>query len=225
MSCFAEPCADGGVAVIRVLIADDHALIREGLRKILSMEPGIRVVGEAADGQEAVGFVRREPVDVVLLDVSMPVMNGVEACREIKRIKPGVAVVALTIHDQDEYLFEMIRAGVSGYILKDVSPDRLVETVRGAARGESFIPPQLTTKIFQEFSRLADRHNPDGLTERELEVLRLVAAGASNREIAGSLFISEKTVKNHLSNIFQKIGVSDRTQAALYALKQRLVRL
>lgn len=225
MQCFAEPCANGGMAVVRVLIADDHALIREGLRKILTMDPGIEVVGEVENGQAAVDFVRREPVDVVLLDVSMPVMNGVEACRQIKQVKPGVAVVALTIHDQDDYLFEMIRAGVSGYILKDVSPDKLVETIRGVARGESFIPPQLATKIFQEFSRLAERNNPDGLTERELEVLRLVAAGASNREIASTLYISEKTVKNHLSNIFQKIGVTDRTQAALYALKHRLVRL
>lgn len=211
--------------MVRVLIVDDHALIRDGLRKILSVEPGIRVVGEAANGQEAVRFVVREPVDVVLLDVSMPVMNGIEACREIKRARPGVAVVALTIHDQEEYLFEMIRAGVSGYVLKDISSGKLVETIFGVARGESFIPPQMTAKVFQEFNRLSLRSNPDGLTEREVEVLRLVAGGASNREIAGKLFISEKTVKNHMSNIFQKIGVVDRTQAALYAVKQRIVEL
>ncbi|MEW6572520.1 MAG: response regulator transcription factor [Bacillota bacterium] len=211
--------------MIRVLIVDDHALIRDGLKKILSVEPGITVVGEAADGQEAVGFVRREPVDVVLLDVSMPVMNGIEACREIKKARPMVAVVALTIHDQEEYLFEMIRAGVSGYVLKDISSGKLVETIYGVARGESFIPPQMTAKVFQEFNRLSLRSNPDGLTEREVEVLRLVAAGASNREIAGKLYISEKTVKNHMSNIFQKIGVVDRTQAALYAVKQRIVEL
>lgn len=210
---------------VRVLVVDDHALIREGLIKILSVEPGITVVGEAANGWEAVEFVRRQPVDVVLLDISMPEMNGIEACREIKRLRPETAVVALTIHDEEEYLFEMIRAGISGYVLKDMSADKLVETIYGVARGESFVPPRLTAKVFQEFSRLAARKPPDGLTEREVEVLRLVAAGASNREIASKLFISEKTVKNHLSNIFQKIGVTDRTQAALYAIKQRLVEL
>ncbi|MGQ9513073.1 response regulator [Thermodesulfitimonas sp.] len=210
---------------VRVLVVNDHALIRQGLIKILSVEPGIVVVGEAANGREAVEFIRKQPTDVVLLDISMPEMNGIEACREIKRIRPETAVVVLTIHDQEEYLFEMIRAGVSGYVLKDMSVDKLVETIYGAARGESFIPPHLTAKVFQEFNRLAAHSNPDGLTEREIEVLRLVAAGASNREIANKLFISEKTVKNHLSNIFQKIRVTDRTQAALYAIKQRLVEL
>ncbi|HIE13414.1 MAG TPA: response regulator transcription factor [Desulfotomaculum sp.] len=212
-------------AVVRVLIVDDHALIRDGLKKILSVEPGIKVVGEAANGQEAVAFVKREPVDVVLLDVSMPVMNGIEACREIKKARPAAAVVALTIHDQEEYLFEMIRAGVSGYVLKDISSGRLVETIYAVARGESFIPPRMTAKVLQEFKKLSLRGNPAGLTEREMEVLRLLAAGASNREIARKLFISEKTVKNHMSNIFQKLGVVDRTQAALYAVKQRIVEL
>jgi len=211
--------------VVRVLIVDDHALIRDGLKKILSVEPGIKVVGEAANGQEAVAFVKREPVDVVLLDVSMPVMNGIEACREIKKARPAAAVVALTIHDQEEYLFEMIRAGVSGYVLKDISSGRLVETIYAVARGESFIPPRMTAKVLQEFKKLSLRGNPAGLTEREMEVLRLLAAGASNREIARKLFISEKTVKNHMSNIFQKLGVVDRTQAALYAVKQRIVEL
>ncbi|MEW6446539.1 MAG: response regulator transcription factor [Bacillota bacterium] len=212
-------------AVVQVLIVDDHALIRDGLKKILSVEPGIKVVGEAANGQDAIEFVKREPVDVVLLDVSMPIMNGIEACREIKKARPAVAVVALTIHDQEEYLFEMIRAGVSGYVLKDISSGKLVETIYGVARGESFIPPKMTAKVLQEFNRLSFRGNPGGLTEREVEVLRLVAAGASNREIASKLFISEKTVKNHMSNIFQKLGVVDRTQAALYAVKQRIVEL
>ncbi|MEW6182295.1 MAG: response regulator transcription factor [Bacillota bacterium] len=211
--------------VVKVLITDDHVLVREGLRKILSVEPMIQVVGEAANGQEAVDLIRKETVDVILLDVNMPVMNGIDACKEIKRIKPEVSVVALTIHDQDEYLFEMIRAGVSGYVLKDISSDKLVETIEGVAKGESFIPPQLMARVFHEFNRLSVKGNPDGLTEREVEVLRLVAEGASNRDIAGKLYISEKTVKNHLSNIFQKIQVTDRTQAALYALKQRLVEL
>jgi two-component system NarL family response regulator len=211
--------------VIRVLITDDHALVREGLLRVLTEAPQIDVVGEATNGKEAVEFIKRKPVDVVLLDISMPVMNGMEACREIKRLRPDVSVIALTIHDQDEYIFEMIRSGVSGYILKDISADKLVETILGVSRGESFIPPALTAKVLQEFTRLSVRGNPDGLTEREMEVLRLVASGSNNREIARKLFISEKTVKNHLSNIFQKIGVADRTQAALYALKQRLAEL
>lgn len=211
--------------MVRVLITDDHALVREGLLRVLAEEPQIDVVGEATNGQEAVEFVKSKPVDVVLLDISMPVMNGMEACREIKRLRPEVAVLALTIHDQDEYIFEMIRSGVSGYVLKDISSDKLVETILGVSRGESFIPPALTAKVLQEFTRLSTRSNPDGLTEREMEVLRLVASGSNNREIARKLFISEKTVKNHLSNIFQKIGVADRTQAALYALKQRLAEL
>ncbi|RJX20745.1 MAG: DNA-binding response regulator, partial [Ammonifex sp.] len=158
--------------MVRVLITDDHALVREGLLRVLAEEPQIDVVGEATNGQEAVEFVKSKPVDVVLLDISMPVMNGMEACREIKRLRPEVAVLALTIHDQDEYIFEMIRSGVSGYVLKDISSDKLVETILGVSRGESFIPPALTAKVLQEFTRLSTRSNPDGLTEREMEVLR-----------------------------------------------------
>lgn len=212
---------------IRVVIADDHALIREGVRKILSLDPRIHVVGEAADGEEAIALVRQQPVDVVLLDVNMPRKNGIEACRIIKSEYPQISIIALTIHDQEEYLFEMIRAGVAGYVLKDVNPDTLIRTIIGVARGESFIPPSLATKVFREFRRLAGQppraKYPDELTEREVEVLRLVARGESNRSIARTLFISEKTVKKHLTNIFQKIGVTDRTQAAVYAIKHKLI--
>jgi len=214
---------------VRLLIVDDHALIREGLAKILSTEPRVMVVGEAADGDEALAMVRSREVDVVLLDVNMPGKNGIQTCREIKALKPEVGVIALTIHDQEEYLFEMIRAGVAGYVLKDISPHLLIDTILRVAQGESFIPPSMMSKVFKEFNRLYQsppkRHYPDDLTERELEVLQLVALGESNRAIAGRLFISEKTVKNHLTNIFQKIGVSDRTQAALYAVKNRLVEI
>ncbi|MGQ9756342.1 MAG: response regulator [Desulfotomaculales bacterium] len=212
---------------IRVVIADDHALIREGVRKILSLDPRIHVVGEAADGEEAIALIRQQPVDVVLLDVNMPRKNGIEACRIIKSEYPQISVIALTIHDQEEYLFEMIRAGVAGYVLKDVNPDTLIRTIIGVAHGESFIPPSLATKVFREFRRLAGQppgtKYPDELTEREVEVLRLVARGESNRSIARILFISEKTVKNHLTNIFQKIGVTDRTQAAVYTIKHKLI--
>ncbi|AEF94053.1 two component transcriptional regulator, LuxR family [Desulfotomaculum nigrificans CO-1-SRB] len=214
---------------INLLIADDHALIREGLRKILSIEPRINVVGEVTDGQQAVEFCRQQPVDIVLMDINMPVMNSIEACRLIKQNNPRVGIIALTIHDQDEYLFELIKYGISGYVLKDVHPDQLIQTILGVARGESFIPPALTAKVLAEFSRLTsvDHHDKkhSTLTERELEVLKQVAKGQSNKDIAKTLFISEKTVKNHLTNIFQKIGVVDRTQAALYAIKEKLVDL
>lgn len=214
---------------IKLLIADDHALIREGLRKILSMEPRIQIVGEVVNGQEAVDFCRHNQVDIVLLDINMPVMNGIEACRLIKEEKPATGIIALTIHDQEDYLFEMIKHGISGYVLKDVHPDRLIETILGVAGGQSFIPPSLTARVLAELSRLTTSslttRRQHLLTEREMEVLQLVARGKSNREIAQTLYISEKTVKNHLTNIFQKIGVSDRTQAALYAIKEKLVAL
>ncbi|MCL6610165.1 MAG: response regulator transcription factor [Peptococcaceae bacterium] len=214
---------------IRVLIADDHTLVREGIRKILSLEKDIEIVGEAEDGREAIKIVLEKDVDVALLDVNMPHVDGIEACRTIKREKPSVGIIALTIHDQEEYLFELIRAGALAYLLKDVSPGKLVETIRGVARGESYIPPRLMSIVFQEITRLSKKQQASGfqndLTPREIEVLQYVARGDSNRLIANKLFISEKTVKNHLYRIFQKLNVEDRTQAALYALKNKIVDL
>ncbi len=209
---------------VRVLIVDDHALIREGLGKVLLLEKRINVVGEATTGEEALELLAAQPVDVVLLDINLPGMNGIETCYHIKRNYPGIEVIALTIHEQEEYLFEMIRAGVSGYLLKDINPELIVDTVLRVYAGESFIPPSLMTKVMREFGRLAAKTEApvQQLTQREVEVLRLVAKGKSNRQIAQALFISEKTVKNHLTNIFQKIGVSDRTQAALYAIKHKI---
>lgn len=214
---------------INVLIADDHALVREGIIKILSLENDIEIVGEAGDGREAIEIAMKKDIDIALLDVNMPHTDGIEACRVIKREKPGVGVIALTIHDQEEYLFEFIRAGAQAYLLKDVSPGQLVETIRGVARGESYIPPRLVANVFSEISRLSAKQAPKGtendLTAREVEVLQHVARGDSNRLIAKKLFISEKTVKNHLYRIFQKLNVEDRTQAALYALKNKIVDL
>lgn len=209
---------------IRVLIVDDHALIREGLRKVLSLEKRINVIGEAATGEEALEFIRQQQVDIVLLDINLPGINGIELCRIIKRDNSGISVIALTIHDQDEYLFEMIRAGVAGYLLKDINPELLVETILRVAAGESVIPPELMAKVMREFGRLTSKpQSPsERLTQREVEIIRLVAKGNSNRQIAQILFISDKTVKNHLTNIFQKIGVTDRTQAALYAIKHKI---
>jgi two-component system NarL family response regulator len=216
---------------IRVLIADDHMLVREGIIKILSLEKDIEIAGEAGDGQQAVSLAMERNIDIALLDVNMPVMDGIEACRRIKRINPGVGVIALTIHDQEEYLFEFIRAGASAYLLKDISHDQLVETIRGVAKGNSYIPPRLMASVFQEINRMSVKLDParraedNQLTPREVEVLQLVARGSSNRAIAKKLFISEKTVKNHLYRIFQKLNVADRTQAALYALKNKIVDL
>lgn len=213
---------------IKVMIADDHALMREGLVKILSIEPNIKVVGEAEDGDQAIKLSRSIDIDVILMDINMPNINGITATKVIKSEKPDIGIIALTIHDQEEYLFELIRCGVSGYVLKDVRPDDLVYTIRCIAQGQSFIPPSLTSKVFQEFNRLSQKQEQNhyaGLTERELEVLCEVARGLSNRKIAKKLYISEKTVKNHLSSIFQKLEVSDRTQAALFAIKNKIVEL
>ncbi len=210
---------------VKVLIADDHALLREGLIKILSIEPYIEVVGEAKNGAEAIKLARTVDIDVILMDINMPEVNGIEATKVIKAERPDIYIIALTIHDDEDYLFELIRAGISGYVLKDVNPDDLVNTILGVAAGKSFIPPSLTTKVFEEFNRLIKlKERPNyGLTNRELDVLKQVARGLSNKEIADVLYISEKTVKNHLTSIFQKLGVNDRTQAALFSIKHNLV--
>lgn len=212
---------------IKVLVADDHALIREGLSRILSLEPSISLVGEVENGRQAVEITLQKNVDVVLLDINMPDMNGIEACKKIKEKSPYTQVIALTIHEDEEYLFEMIRSGISAYLLKDVNPDQLIHTIKGSARGESFIPPKLMARVFREFNRLSSGPGDEshGLTKRELDVLKLVAQGYNNKSIAEKLYISEKTVKNHLTNIFQKLDVSDRTQAVLYAIKNKIVQI
>lgn len=214
---------------IKVLIVDDHPLVREGLIKILSTDERIEVAGSAENGEQAVELALKIKPDIILMDINLPVLNGIEATRIIKSRMPETGIIALTIHDQEEYLFELIKAGISGYLLKDASPDLLVKTVLGVSKGESFIPPSLTAKMLAEFNRLtsiSNRHaNPQGLTKREVDVLRLLALGYSNRVIAEKLFISEKTVKNHLTSIFQKLGVEDRTQAAIHAVKNKIVEL
>jgi len=214
---------------LKVLIADDHALIREGLCKILNMQETIEVIGEAESGDQAVALALKCNPDVVLMDINMPGSNGIEAIRSIKYLRPHINVIALTIHDQEDYLLELIKAGVSGYVLKDINPDLLVQTIIGVSRGESIIHSTMTSKIFSEFTRLSSfsrrNTNSQGLTRREFDVLSLVAKGDNNRSIAQKLYISEKTVKNHLTNIFQKLGVDDRTQAAIHAVKSRMVEL
>jgi len=214
---------------IKVVIVDDHPLVREGLRKILEMDKDIVVIDEAGDGQGAINVARKVKPDVVLMDINMPGTNGIEATRVIKREFPLIGVIALTIHEEEEYVLELVRAGVSGYVLKDIAPAKLVETIKTVARGHSVIDPSITNKIFGEITRLSRnrraREDWETLTEREMDVLKLIAQGRSNKEIARILTISEKTVKNHITNIFRKLQVDDRTQAVLFAIKHRLVEL
>lgn len=214
---------------IKVIIVDDHPLVREGLRKVLTLEKDIEVIDEAGDGQGAINVTRRRQPDVILMDINMPGTNGIEATRVIKRQFPKVGVLALTIHEEEEYVLELVRAGVSGYVLKDIAPNKLVETIKTVAKGHSVIDPSITTKIFGEINRLSHlkrvKEEWETLTEREMDVLKMISKGCSNKEIAKGLNISEKTVKNHITNIFRKLQVDDRTQAVLFAIKHRLVEL
>ncbi len=213
---------------IRVVIADDHRLMRTGLRRLLEMEPDMEVVGEAADGREAIEVSLREHPDVVLMDISMPGLGGIEAARTITGQLEGTRILFLTIHGEEQYVLEAIQAGAAGYVLKDISSATLVEAVRRVARGGAYVDPEVVPSLLRSLRRQAvpgwegDSRVLDLLSAREREVLSLVVAGYSNREIARRLYISEKTVKNHLSSIFAKMGVRDRTQAAVRALRAGL---
>ena len=213
---------------VRVMLVDDQALFREGLRTLLSVVPGIEVLGEAANGEAAVQQVRRLRPQVVLMDLRMPVLNGVEATRRLRTEAPEARVIVLTTFDDDEDVFDALRAGAVGYLLKDATRDKLVEAIRSAARGESFLQPSVAAKVVAEFSRLAPGRPPvtalvEPLSDRELEVLRCLTQGMSNKEIANALGIAEGTAKNHMTNILGKLGVLDRTQAALRARDLGLV--
>lgn len=213
---------------VRILIADDHTLFRQGLKQVLELEPDLCVVGEVATGDEAVKQAVALHPDVVVLDVSMP-GGGLEACATIKQKMPDMGVVILTMHDDQEYLLRALRAGANSYMVKDVDSSNLAAAIRAAKEGRPYMHPKLAGLALMEMTRTSHRErrgpDPTDLTEREVEVLRMVGQGASNREIAASLFISEKTAKNHLTHIFGKIGVSDRTQAALFAIRSGLVHL
>lgn len=231
---------------IRVLLVDDHALFRRGVRTLLSSEEGLEVVGEASDGEEAVTEAERTMPDVILMDVNMPKGGGLAATRRIKELLPYTSIVMLTVSDYEQDLFDAIKAGAQGYLLKNVEPAELVQAVRKAHRGEATLPGLLAAKILQEFARqepqgahgpaesastpgpgtAAPRPShgpaPDLLGEREREVLAEIAAGRTNREIAGRLFISENTVRNHVKNILAKLHLANRTQAAAYAIREGL---
>ena len=204
--------------MIRILLVDDQAILREGLRTILSAQADFMVVGEAANGREALERAADAKPDVVLMDLKMPVLDGVAATKRIRATLPDCRVVALTTFDDDELVLEGLRAGAVGYLLKDATSEKLVEAIRAAARGESFLQPSIASKVLAELARLGAAQKPShSLSDREVDVLRLVARGASNKEIASALSLAEGTVKNHVTNILSKLGVGDRTQAALKA--------
>jgi NarL family two-component system response regulator LiaR len=205
---------------IQVLIVDDHAVVRQGLRTFLGMLPDIQIVGEAASGAEAVEAAGKACPDVILMDLVMPVMDGVEATRRIRAASPGAKVIILTSFAEEDKIFPAIRAGAAGYLLKDVKPAELADTIRAVARGESRLAPDITRKILSGIAGAGQSPSPqEKLTGREAEVLGCLARGLSNKEIAAELFIAEKTVKTHISNILSKLDCSDRTQAAVYAVK------
>jgi DNA-binding NarL/FixJ family response regulator len=211
------------VSAVRVLVVDDQALFREALGTLLDARPEVEVVGEAGDGHQALERAGELAPDVVLMDLHMPVLDGIAATRRLRVEQPGVRVLALTTFADDEDVFAALRAGALGYLLKDVSADRLVEAVQAAARGESVLQPSVAAKVVARFAQLDDapRARPQPLvvplSDRELDVLRLLADGRSNREIATALFLAEGTVKNHVTNVLAKLGARDRTQAALRA--------
>ena len=216
---------------IKVLIVDDHRVVREGLSAILKSKENIQVLGEAQDGQEAVEKARSLLPDVILMDVSMPKMTGVEATRIIKREFPHIGIIALTMYEEQQYIFDLVRGGATGYLLKDSDSDQIVKAIQSVYRGDSLIHPAVASKILAEFSLMTQKKGKKSgwvehdLTEREITVLRLVADGKTNKEIANNLDLSEKTVKNHVRNIFHKLQVYDRTQAAILAIRKGLIEL
>ncbi|HLJ36262.1 MAG TPA: response regulator transcription factor [Ktedonobacteraceae bacterium] len=210
---------------ITLLITDDHVLVRQGIRTFLELQPDLTVLGEADSGEAAVRMAAELVPDVVLMDLVMPGMGGVEATRQMKQVGPRSQIIVLTSYHEDEYIFPALRAGALSYVLKGVGPDELAETVRKAARGESVLHPRVASRVVQELQgRKRDTPNLfTDLSDRELDVLRLIADGRSNAEIADILIISEKTVKSHVSNILGKLHMMDRTQAAVFAWQQGLV--
>lgn len=211
---------------IRILLADDHPIVREGLRALIATEPGMLVVGEARDGGEALFKARSLRPDVILLDLVMPRKDGLAAISEITHDLPGARILVLTSFAEDELVFPALKAGAMGYLLKDASPQELLEAIRAVSRGESSLHPAIARKLLREFTRPADPPaRATSLTEREGEILLLVAQGLSNKAIAEHLVVSERTVRSHVSNILQKLHLTSRTQAALYALKEGLATL
>ena len=219
------------VEPIRVLVVDDHALFRRGLQMVLEQEPDIEVVGEASDGSEAVQKASDTLPDIVLMDVRMPRGSGIEACMAIKEVVPTTRIVMLTISDEEADLYEAIKAGAAGYLLKEISIDEVASAIRAVHGGQSLISPSMASKLLTEFASMIKRTDDrqqvpmPRLTDRELEVLKLVARGLNNREIAKELYISENTVKNHIRNILEKLQLHSRIQAVAYAVREKLLEI
>lgn len=213
---------------INVMIADDHSIIRQGIKEIIEHEEDIRVIAQASNGGEAVKLARECKPDVILMDINMPGIDGLQAIKELKSDKSNssIKIVVLTIHEDKEYLFKTLKMGVDGYVLKDAEPNVLVDAIRSVYKGQTYIQPNMTKELVKEFTRVTThekkKESYKNLTNRELQILELITEGMINKEIAQRLYISEKTVKNHISNIFKKLNVSDRTQAAVYAIKNNI---
>ncbi|NLM53704.1 MAG: response regulator transcription factor [Firmicutes bacterium] len=216
---------------IRIMLVDDHALLRQGLTRLLELDEQLTVIGQAATGAAAIAMAQKTRPDVVVLDVNLPDMTGIEVAAQIRRLCPGIRILALTIHDDASYISEMIRAGVDGYMLKDAEPARLILAIKRVGAGESVFPTRLMEKVVnryhsisQEYGRIQTAATLEELqlTPREQEVLHCIVLGMSNKQIAAQLFISEKTVKNHITNLLRKLDVEDRTQAAVYAVTKGL---
>jgi DNA-binding NarL/FixJ family response regulator len=227
----APPDASPQGEPIRAMIVDDHALFRRGLEMVLEEEQDIELVGQASDGTEAVEKAAESLPDVVLMDIRMPRSSGIEACRAMKEAAPSAKIIILTISDEEEDLFEAIRAGASGYLLKDIPLDEVADAVRAVHGGQSLINPSMAGKLLTEFATLARRDGEERaqevpaprLTEREMQVLKLVARGMNNRDIAKELFISENTVKNHVRNILEKLQIHSRMEAVMVAVREKLI--
>jgi DNA-binding NarL/FixJ family response regulator len=227
----AAPPASLRAEPIRAMIVDDHALFRRGLEMVLEEEQDIELVGQASDGAEAVEKAAESLPDVVLMDIRMPRSSGIEACRTMKEAAPSAKIVILTISDEEEDLFEAIRAGASGYLLKDIPLDEVADAVRAVHGGQSLINPSMAGKLLTEFATLARRDDSERaqevpaprLTEREMQVLKLMARGMNNRDIAKELFISENTVKNHVRNILEKLQIHSRMEAVMIAVREKLI--
>jgi NarL family two-component system response regulator LiaR len=211
------------VTEIRVLIADDHAVVRQGLRTFLELQDDIEVVADVADGEEALSAVEAHEPDVVLMDLVMPGVGGIEAIRRLRELRPATRVLVLTSFLDDDKLFPAVRAGAAGYLLKDVEPAELVRAIRTVADGEALLHPAVASRLMEEFSETERPAAEEALTAREREVLALIARGLPNKLIARDLEIAEKTVKTHVSSILSKLGLTDRTQAALYAVRVGLI--
>jgi two-component system NarL family response regulator len=224
-----SPAGATETTTIRVLIADDQALFRRGLYVVLGTEENIEVVAEAADGEEAIALAAELVPDVVLMDVRMPRINGIDAARRIRQDNPATKVVMLTVSDDEEDLYEAVKAGANGYLLKEISVEEVAKAIRVVVQGQSLISPTMASKLLTEFNNLAKKaeerqqYPTPTLTTRELEVLKLVAKGMSNREIADALYISENTVKNHVRNILEKLHLHSRMEAVIYAVRERLL--